>query len=83
MSDVMPYGVLRMPYEMAMNDELSRLQFYGRAQVAADRLEKVEAAAGKLFTAKGRHHSQIAMCELGELLGYPVVWPEKQLKVTP
>ncbi len=40
----------------------------------------IEAAARKLFTAKGRYHSQIAMCELGELLGYPVVWPLKREK---
>ena len=42
MSDVMLYGVLRMPYEMAMADELSRYQFYQRAQEAADRLEAAE-----------------------------------------
>lgn len=45
MSDVMFYGVLRMPYEMAMGDEMSRRQFYARAQEAADRVEKAEAAA--------------------------------------
>lgn len=39
MSDVMLFGVLRMPYEMAMSTELSRRQFYARAQEAADRLE--------------------------------------------
>ncbi len=32
MSDVMLFGVLRMPYEMAMSSELSRRQFYVRAQ---------------------------------------------------
>lgn len=42
MSDIMLYGVLRMPYELAMSDEISRLQFYQRAQEAADRLEKCE-----------------------------------------
>jgi predicted ArsR family transcriptional regulator len=51
--------------------------------MAEARLPLVEAAARKLFTVKGRYHSQIAMCELGELLGYPVVWPDKQEKVTP
>ena len=40
----------------------------------------IESAARKLFTVKGRHHSQIAMCELGELLGYPVVWPVRKEK---
>lgn len=43
MSDVMFYGVLRMPYEMAMEGEISRIQFYGRAQQAADRVERAEA----------------------------------------
>lgn len=36
-------GVLRMPLDMAMGDELSRLQFHGRAQEAADRIEQLEA----------------------------------------
>ncbi len=39
MSDLMLLGVLRMPYEMAMDNELSRRQFYDRAQQAADRIE--------------------------------------------
>ena len=42
------------------------------------RARAIESAARKLFTVKGRYHSQIAMCELGELLGYPVVWPNKK-----
>lgn len=46
------------------------------AHCAECRPAAVEKAARKLFTVKGRYHSQIAMCELGELLGYPVVWPE-------
>ena len=45
-----------------------------------ERFMQIEASARKLFTVKGRYHSQIAMCELGELLGYPVVWPEKKEK---
>ncbi len=39
MSDVMLFGVLKMPYEMAMADELSRRQFYDRVQEAVARLE--------------------------------------------
>lgn len=65
MSDVMLFGVLRMPYEMAMEGEISRLQFYNRAQEAADRIERVEselaalrAAAGSLIKAKGRYHTE-------------------------
>ena len=44
MSDVMLFGVLRMPYELAMSDELSRRQFYERAQEAADRLAALAAS---------------------------------------
>lgn len=43
MSDTMFYGVLRMPYIMAMSDEISRLQFYSRVQECADRCEAAEA----------------------------------------
>jgi len=41
MSDVMLFGVLRMPYDMAMHSELSRKQFYNRAQQAADKIERL------------------------------------------
>lgn len=39
MSDVMLFGVLRMPYEMAMGDELSRRQYHGRGIESADTIE--------------------------------------------
>lgn len=48
MSDVMFYGVLNMPYEMAMSDELSRLQFYGRVKEAVARLHKAETTVDEL-----------------------------------
>lgn len=38
MGDIMLYGALRMPYEMAMGDELSRHQYWQRAQQALDEL---------------------------------------------
>ncbi|WP_395406239.1 hypothetical protein ACHMW6_06085 [Pseudoduganella sp. UC29_106] len=44
MSDLMFYGVLQMPYEMAMSDEISRFQFYSRVQEAVRRLQAAEAA---------------------------------------
>jgi len=44
MSDLMLFGVLRMPFELAMGDEMSRRQFYDRVQEATDRMEKAEAA---------------------------------------
>jgi hypothetical protein len=42
MSDVMFYGVLQMPFEMAMDTHLSRLQFHGRVQEALARLAAAE-----------------------------------------
>lgn len=42
MSDLMLKAVLRMPYEMAMDDELSRKQFYDRAQQALDLAESLQ-----------------------------------------
>jgi hypothetical protein len=42
MSDLMLFGVLRMPYEMTMSSEISRRQFYSRVQEAADRIERLE-----------------------------------------
>jgi len=44
MSDTMLFGVLRMPYELAMSTELSRRQFHDRAQQACDALEAMQAA---------------------------------------
>ena len=65
MSDLMFFGVLRMPYEMAMEGEISRLQFYNRVQEACYRIERLEselaalrAAAGALIKAKGRYHTE-------------------------
>jgi hypothetical protein len=51
MSDLMLYGVLRMPYEMAMGNELSRRQFYGRVQEVVNRMEAAEAKLEELSRA--------------------------------
>jgi hypothetical protein len=44
MSDEMMFGIAKMPYEMAMGDEMSRSQFYANTQRLAaamrERLEK-------------------------------------------
>lgn len=40
MIDVMLFGVLKMPYEMAMASELSRIQFYQRVQELVARFEE-------------------------------------------
>lgn len=39
MSDVMMFGIAKMPYELAMSDELSRRQFYANTQRLAAALE--------------------------------------------
>ena len=41
MSDTMFFGVLQMPYEMAMSGEISRIQFYGRVQEAVKRIHEL------------------------------------------
>ena len=49
-------GVIRMPFHMAMADELSRRQFYAHAQMALDKLNALEcppiATPGTLDTAR-------------------------------
>ena len=41
-NDLMLSGVLRMPFDMAMASEISRLQFYHRAQQALDELDALQ-----------------------------------------
>ncbi|MFA7667772.1 MAG: hypothetical protein WCX93_00300 [Burkholderiaceae bacterium] len=41
-NDLMLSGVIRMPFEMAMASEISRLQFYQRAQQALNELEALQ-----------------------------------------
>ena len=48
MSDVMFYGVLTMPYELAMGSEFGRLQYWQRTQEAVKRIKAAEAANASL-----------------------------------
>jgi hypothetical protein len=41
MSEIMTQGIIRMPFEMAMEGELSRKQFYDRAQRVLDENESL------------------------------------------
>jgi hypothetical protein len=41
----------------------------------AQAVKDLDAAARAVFTAKGRHHTQIATCNLGDLLGIKTVRP--------
>ena len=59
MSDVMLFGVLRMPYDMAMDGEIARRQFYGRAQEAADRIKELERKNAELELAHQRTKSSL------------------------
>lgn len=63
MGDVILFGVLRMPYELAMSDELSRRQFHRRASEAADIIERQRDEIGQLRSDIGdreqRHDRQI------------------------
>ncbi len=45
-------------------------------EVQAKRIKELEMAIAKTHTAKGRYHSQIAMCDLYDLVGIPSVRPE-------
>ena len=52
MTDTMLFGILKMPFEMAMKDEISRLQYYARVQELVGRFEaqqKAEPVAHVLF----------------------------------
>ena len=42
MTDTMLFGVLKMPFEMAMSDEISRTQFYARVQELVGRFDPVD-----------------------------------------
>ena len=48
MSDIMLNAVIQMPYEMAMKDELSRRQFYERANQALNERNSKEAEIERL-----------------------------------
>ena len=44
MTDTMLFGILKMPFEMAMKDEISRIQFYARVQELVGRFEAQQQA---------------------------------------
>jgi len=53
MSDVMLFGVLRMPYDMAMATDTSRYQYWQRGKEAAARIEELEAALDVIASNNG------------------------------
>jgi len=73
MSDVMLFGVIQMPYEMAMDGELSRRQFYDRAQQALAELQSSREHAVTLTK---------ALCQAKQIMqsdGYNVKFINKAL----
>lgn len=48
MSDTMLLGVLRMPYNIALDTEMGRIQYYQRGLQAADEIEQLRAENQKL-----------------------------------
>ena len=76
MSDVMFYGILRMPYEMAMEGDISRRQFYSTAQDAATRVENLEAEIERLRTISNKLDGL-----KGSAYAYQVSTPEQQAKI--
>lgn len=64
MSDIMLTGVLRMPYEMAMASEVSRAQFWQRAQQAMDRIEIM--GAGLVVGCDPANQAQIQAAPMAE-----------------
>jgi hypothetical protein len=53
MSEVMLEGVLKMPYEMAMANDLSRQQYYSRAQEALRKIEEFEKVCDTAYVVVG------------------------------
>jgi len=80
MSDVMLLGVLKMPYEMAMSSELSRLQFHDRAQEAAERIETdaatIESLQAKVAALK-RDLDAVAEASTRQNIAAGEVWKER------
>ena len=59
MGDVMLFGVLRMPYDMAMADEFTRYQYHQRGLQAADAIEALRA---QLAEARDKALEDAAQC---------------------
>lgn len=76
MSDLMFYGILRMPYEMAMDGEVSRRQFYSTAQAAATRVENLEAEVERLRAISNKLDGL-----KGSSYAYEVATPERQAQI--
>lgn len=60
MSEVMTQGIIGMPFDLAMSNELSRRQFHGRAQSL---LSDYDALAAELATVKKVAYGNLELME--------------------
>ena len=56
MSDVMLYGILNMPFEMVMNDQQSRFQFYKTVQRLLEKDSQQQAEIEALKAKLNKYH---------------------------
>lgn len=59
MSDVMLFGILRMPFDLAMSDEISRHQYWQRGKQAADEVEKLRAEVGRVADERDEARAEV------------------------
>lgn len=64
MSDVMLFGILRMPFDLAMSDEISRHQYWQRGQQAVNEIEKLRAEVEQLRAERRERIASAAMSGL-------------------
>jgi hypothetical protein len=69
---MMTEAVIRMPYEMAMSDELTRIQFYQRANNALDELLALRQQLAEQTSGESLNHEREEIA--GEHLDDIIVW---------
>jgi len=89
MSHDMTEAIIGMPLEIATETDLARMQFHGRAQQLLREYNALFLLIHKVHSAKGRHHTQLAMCDLFDAVGLANERPatherrRSDMKVTP
>ncbi len=83
MSDLMLFGVLQMPYDMAMGDEFSRRQFYDRVQQAVALLKAGGRDATIEEAAKVAENTICGWNDYGDIYGEDAAEAIRALKSPP
>lgn len=76
MSDTMLLGVLRMPYNIALDTEIGRIQYYQRGLQAADEIEQLRAENEKLRNERDTLRKIILDA------AYDAEWCDKEIHLT-